>query len=132
MIGVSIARSTRSGSGVGPGICRKWRPTAREEFFDISKVLVRHGYFEDRSARPAVPRLAAMKDDCGGQSSLLATRRSCSGGARLVGRPAAPCQVACWYAPRNVGERTTRAAAARLPTWQDSARLFAGAIETVG
>src|SRR5438105_12408104 len=37
MIGVSIARSTRSGSGVGPGICRKWRPTVREEFFDISK-----------------------------------------------------------------------------------------------
>jgi glycosyltransferase involved in cell wall biosynthesis len=25
-----------------------------------------------------------------------------------------------------------RAAAARLPTWRDSARLFAGAIETVG
>lgn len=25
-----------------------------------------------------------------------------------------------------------RAAAARLPSWQDSARLFAGAIETVG
>jgi hypothetical protein len=35
MIGVSIARSTRSGSGVGPGMCRKWRPTGREEFFDI-------------------------------------------------------------------------------------------------
>ena len=39
MIGVSIARSTRSGSGVGPGICRKWRPTGREEFFDIGKSL---------------------------------------------------------------------------------------------
>jgi len=25
-----------------------------------------------------------------------------------------------------------RAAAAKLPTWQDSARLFAGAIETIG
>src|SRR4051794_22437457 len=36
MIGVSIARSTRSGSAVGPGICRKWRPTGREEFFDIA------------------------------------------------------------------------------------------------
>jgi hypothetical protein len=35
MIGVSIARSTRSGSGDGPGICRKWRPTGREEFFGI-------------------------------------------------------------------------------------------------
>src|SRR5882762_8912935 len=35
MIGVSMARKTRSGSGVGPGICRKWRPGRREEFFDI-------------------------------------------------------------------------------------------------
>src|SRR5262249_12648805 len=35
MIGVSIARSTRSGSGVGPGMCRKWRATGREGFFDI-------------------------------------------------------------------------------------------------
>src|SRR5436305_1424214 len=29
IIGVSIARSTRSGSGVGPGICRKWRLRGR-------------------------------------------------------------------------------------------------------
>src|SRR5215472_7214488 len=36
MIGVSIARRMRSGSGVGPGICRKWRPTVREAFLDIS------------------------------------------------------------------------------------------------
>src|SRR5580704_2797801 len=35
MIGVSMARSTRSGSGVGPGICRKWRPAAREVFCGI-------------------------------------------------------------------------------------------------
>ena len=26
MVGISIARSTRSGTLVGPGICRKWRP----------------------------------------------------------------------------------------------------------
>src|ERR671914_268531 len=38
MIGVSIARSTRSGSGVGPGICRKCRPIGREEFFAIGVV----------------------------------------------------------------------------------------------
>src|SRR5215475_4843434 len=44
MIGVSIARSTRSGSMVGPGICRKWRPTGREEFFDISKSLSARGF----------------------------------------------------------------------------------------
>ena len=26
IVGASIARSTRSGTFVGPGICRKWRP----------------------------------------------------------------------------------------------------------
>ena len=26
MVGASMARSTRSGTFVGPGICRKWRP----------------------------------------------------------------------------------------------------------
>ena len=26
MTGMSMARSTRSGTGLGPGICRKWRP----------------------------------------------------------------------------------------------------------
>src|SRR6266568_914824 len=35
MIGVSIARRIRSGNGDGPGMCRKWRPMAREEFLDI-------------------------------------------------------------------------------------------------
>src|SRR6185295_17557501 len=39
MIGVSIARSTRSGSGVGPGICRKWRPGLRAEFWAIERLL---------------------------------------------------------------------------------------------
>src|SRR5215831_1615754 len=63
MIGVSIARSTRSGSGVGPGMCRKWRPTGREEFFDIGGFLA-----GDRPARAA---LAAIKDECESQSSLL-------------------------------------------------------------
>ena len=41
---------------------------------------------------------------------------------RLIGNAAERQQLA----------RNARAAAARLPTWQDSARLFAGAIETVG
>src|SRR5436190_1160285 len=27
----------RSGTGVGPGICRKWRPALREEFWDMEK-----------------------------------------------------------------------------------------------
>src|SRR5689334_22999039 len=35
MIGVSMARRIRSGSGVGPGMCRKWRPAVRDEFFDM-------------------------------------------------------------------------------------------------
>src|SRR6266850_1551832 len=35
MTGMSIARRMRSGTGVGPGICRKWRPAVREEFFDM-------------------------------------------------------------------------------------------------
>src|ERR671915_551096 len=38
IIGVSMARSTRSGSGVGPGMCRKCRPIGREEFFAIAVV----------------------------------------------------------------------------------------------
>src|SRR6266478_6432584 len=71
MIGVSIARSTRSGSAVGPGICRKWRPTGREEFFDISKSLQAR-YFSGESARLGPAATGAMKDECGRQSSLLA------------------------------------------------------------
>src|SRR6185312_16203061 len=39
IIGVSMARSTRSGSGVGPGICRKWRPGLRAEFWAIDGLL---------------------------------------------------------------------------------------------
>src|SRR4029077_12912815 len=35
MIGVSIARSTRSGSGVGPGIWRKCRAAEREVYCGI-------------------------------------------------------------------------------------------------
>src|SRR5207253_5355223 len=72
MIGVSIARSTRSGSGVGPGICRKWRPTGREEFFDIGKSLIRARSAWGRSMKAEPPRLAAIKDECHSQSSLLA------------------------------------------------------------
>src|SRR5579871_5893753 len=39
IMAVSIARRIRSGIGVGPGICRKWRPTMREAFFDIGDSL---------------------------------------------------------------------------------------------
>src|SRR3954471_16531097 len=33
--GMSIARRMRSGTGVGPGICRKWRPAGRGEFWTM-------------------------------------------------------------------------------------------------
>src|SRR6266481_268702 len=71
MIGVSIARSTRSGSAVGPGICRKWRPTGREEFFDIRKSLPARLFSGAIDSGPARPRLAAMNYECDIQSSLL-------------------------------------------------------------
>src|SRR6476659_1644600 len=41
MIGVSIARRTRSGSGEGPGMWRKCRPTVREEFLAIGSPLLK-------------------------------------------------------------------------------------------
>src|SRR5262249_15891810 len=73
MIGVSIARSTRSGSCVGPGMCRKWRPTGREEFFDITRP---YKSLSDDLGRARLfcrspARLAALKDECDSQSSLL-------------------------------------------------------------
>src|SRR6516164_7008092 len=85
MIGVSIARRMRSGSGVGPGICKKWRPTVREAFLDISfSLAVLLDTVGNRAAAPGrrakranqagacgVPQLAAMKDECETQSSLL-------------------------------------------------------------
>src|SRR5438270_276664 len=36
IVGMSMARRMRSGTGVGPGICRKCRPAVREEFFDMN------------------------------------------------------------------------------------------------
>src|SRR6516165_4246379 len=35
IVGIAIARSTRSGTLVGPGICRKWRPVCGEATFFI-------------------------------------------------------------------------------------------------
>src|ERR1700689_5051643 len=37
MSGISIARMIRSGTGVGPGICRKWRPGRREAFCGMTR-----------------------------------------------------------------------------------------------
>src|ERR1043166_6669226 len=41
IVGMSMARRMRSGTGVGPGICRKCRPAVRDEFFamDLSSKL---------------------------------------------------------------------------------------------
>src|SRR5215475_14104758 len=47
IMGVSIARSTRSGSGVGPGMCKKCRPTGREEFLAIGNLLLKRHLYGD-------------------------------------------------------------------------------------
>src|SRR5580692_1445838 len=78
MIGVSMARRMRSGSGVGPGICRKCRPGVRDEFFDM--IFLRFSYpilvsarrpegAAERGIGPQARRLAAMNDECECQSS---------------------------------------------------------------
>ena len=81
MMGVSMARRMRSGRGVGPGICRKWRPAVRDEFLDMALyrplgVLLRGPMIETRAGWPRTrlyvvwaARLAAMKDECDSQSS---------------------------------------------------------------
>src|SRR5580692_10508813 len=80
MIAVSIARRTRSGMGVGPGICRKWRPTMREAFLLIRRFLGIRWVLRTelgaaaparKCASGAGPQLAAIKDECESQSSLL-------------------------------------------------------------
>jgi hypothetical protein len=48
----------RSGTGVGPGICRKCRPAVREEFFAMRFSLSPDG------------ELVAVKDECDIQSSI--------------------------------------------------------------
>src|SRR6187549_3445647 len=56
--GMSIARRMRSGTGVGPGICRKWRPAVREEFCDMGGSLgqaVRQRCFDISTPRAGVP-----------------------------------------------------------------------------
>src|SRR5262245_60907269 len=57
MIGVSMARRMRSGSGEGPGMCRKWRPAVREEFLDIGKSLTKAARLggESRTGRRLIP-----------------------------------------------------------------------------
>src|SRR5215475_13199653 len=47
MMGVSIARRMRSGSGEGPGMWRKCRPTGREEFLAIGSLLLSGSFYKD-------------------------------------------------------------------------------------
>src|ERR1700722_15572954 len=76
MIGVSMARRTRSGTGVGPGICRKWRPALRDEFLDMAFIQPVQGTLNGNERNRPTPRiraagaaqLAAMKDECDSQS----------------------------------------------------------------
>src|SRR5262249_17261554 len=78
MIGVSIARSTRSGSGVGPGMCRKWRPTGREEFFDITQVPCRRGFSSVDQRRPPPGRGLPPS-----RTKARGSQASCDAGADL-------------------------------------------------
>src|SRR5262249_52364233 len=79
MIGVSMARRMRSGSGVGPGMCRKWRPEVRDEFFDMIFLRFfvigtrRKGRLKEAFG-PRARRLAAMNGECEGQIQALSVR----------------------------------------------------------
>src|SRR5215831_3976336 len=69
IIGVSIARRTRSGSGEGPGMCRKWRPTVREEFLAIDSPLLNGsfwGFFvvQPRRGPDSGAALVALNYEC--------------------------------------------------------------------
>ena len=83
MIGVSIARKMRSGSGEGPGMCRKWRPTVREEFLAIGSPLLKRQLFRDFVAWPrARSRLGA---------ALVALNYECNIAVkRFSARPTSP------------------------------------------
>src|SRR6266446_4914442 len=62
MIGVSMARRMRSGSGVGPGIWRKWRPAVRDEFFDMMNLQTLEGNLDSRRSLPVLGRIAERSE----------------------------------------------------------------------
>src|SRR5256885_15383324 len=70
MVGMSIARKTRSGTGVGPGICRKWRPAVRDEFFGM-------GFL-------CAVALVVIKDECDMQSSPFGAPRTHGMAAQIM------------------------------------------------
>src|SRR5512145_2302957 len=61
MVGWSMARSTRSGTLVGPGICRKWRPVCKVApgRIPLSRVSVRR--FIDSTPRLELDHDAAQR-----------------------------------------------------------------------
>ena len=70
--GRSIARRMRSGTGVGPGICRKCRPATREEFWAMGKCSL-----GARTCSPPALRgwkLAGMNTGC---DILVKTKTAC-------------------------------------------------------
>src|ERR1700742_1578971 len=76
--GMSIARRMRSGTGVGPGICRKWRPAVRDEFFDmdgsLSDAQERSGLltYKHRAGESCGARLWRSRPDARVRSSVVA------------------------------------------------------------
>src|SRR5471032_1244195 len=64
MTGVSIARKMRSGIGVGPGMCRAWRPGIRAEFCAIGEK-----FLESQWVLESVLWLVALNTGCHSPSS---------------------------------------------------------------
>src|SRR3954451_13515769 len=61
MVGKAIACNTRSGTLVGPGICRKWRPVWPEGWFLIRALPWRRPQFGEETALRQAE--AAHRDD---------------------------------------------------------------------
>src|SRR6476646_6809232 len=83
MIGVSMARRMRSGNGEGPGMCRKWRPTVREEFLAIGSPLLKRQLLGDFVAWPRACSLLG--------ATLVALNYECNIAVkRFSARPTSP------------------------------------------
>src|SRR5262245_38566661 len=67
MVGAAIARSTRSGVFVGPGICRKWRP---------GRAIVAHPIAESRPSIITRPMIALELQDLDGDVRFDAVSRA--------------------------------------------------------
>src|SRR3954454_12111757 len=72
--GMSIARRMRSGTGVGRGICRKWRPAVRYEFWPM--VPARASAFWHINGAPWSLSLVAPEGRCETQGNQIRRSRS--------------------------------------------------------